>query len=201
MTIASLQVSVSWNNVIRTLETGEVCEYPGKFTAYMRERYPRPAVYRWSVHPVEPGRSQQVYIGEADDLLVRIQRVLTPAKVAKPSDTNGRLKRIFDEQIAAGRHVSLSVLDFSPFELNGALFAADRLSHQYLRRALENICLCMAETEGKELLNKKVEPLGRAKRKKIQEWLKLNPRQTSELLKKAEEMRDTPGRALPSIRG
>jgi len=189
VSILSFQIFLEWSNVILKSETGQVYEYPGKFTRYMQDQYCRPAVYKWSVHPVEFGKPQPVYIGEANNLLLRIQRVLTPARAAKRGDTNARLKKVFDEHISSGRHVSLAVLNVQSFEIDGALFSADRLGHQYVRRALENICLCVAEAGGQDLLNRKIEPVDRV----IKEIQKLTPKQRTEILRVAKEMQGSKG--------
>lgn len=153
MSIPGLPINLHWNNVITDVRTGRTYHYPGKFTLYMRESYSRPAVYKWFVHSVESGKGEEAYIGEAEDLVRRIQRVLTPSKTPKPGNTNAKLKSTFDQTVASGRFVSLAILDFSPFEFGGVVFAPHSLSNQYRRRMMENLCLCDAEARGQKLIN------------------------------------------------
>ncbi|HVB33646.1 MAG TPA: hypothetical protein VNJ52_04625 [Patescibacteria group bacterium] len=183
MTIANFDLKLVWNNVILVQATGRVYEYAEKFTPYIPERYARPAVYKWFVHPAEAGKQEQVYIGEAESLIMRVQRGLTPAKTAKRGDTNARLKAIFDCHLAAHRHVSLATLDFSPFELGGVLFTNDHLSNVYVRRTLENLSLCDAEAKGQELLNKAVENPGQL----VQKFRELPPHQQRMALRRASD--------------
>jgi len=143
-------------------EDGTAYRYPAMFSRYLREHYSVPAVYRWRVLQVQPGERETVYIGEAEDLIRRIQRVRTPARGSKGGETNRRLKQIFDEKISSGRTVVLDVADFEPFEINGVSFSSNELEDRFKRRALENLVLCFAQAEKQEILNKVVDPVRKA---------------------------------------
>jgi len=67
---------------------------------------------------------------------------------------NLRLKARFDEEIAAGSQVSLDVLQFEAFALNGVEFIAGQLSNPFLRKVLENLFLCERLPSCCELLNR-----------------------------------------------
>lgn len=158
MSIARLPINLGWKNVIVDRATGQTYEYPAKFTPSMRRKHDRPAIYRWFVHSLRSDKPEQIYIGEAEDLIRRIQGVLTPGRTAPRYSTNKRLKSIFDSRVEEGLRVALAVLDFSPFELEGVVSKPDSLSSTYMRRTLENLCLSVAAATGTELLNATLEP-------------------------------------------
>ena len=157
MNLNSMKIHIQWRSMME--ENGAAYQYPARFSRYLRERYSVPAIYRWRVQEAQPDERKTVYIGEAEDLIRRIQRVRTPSK---RWDTNKRLKQIFDGKISAGRTVILDVADFEPFELNGVSFSSKELGDQFKRKALENLILCFAQAEGQELLNKQVDPVQKA---------------------------------------
>ena len=152
-----LKIYVQWRSMMEQNETPY--NYPAKFSRYLRERYSVPAVYRWRVLELQPGERKTVYIGEAEDLIRRIQRVRTPSKKSKRGETNKRLKQIFDEKISSGRTIVLDIADFDSFEMNGVSFSPEELEDQFKRKALENLILCFAQAEGQEILNKVVDPV------------------------------------------
>src|SRR5258708_7300999 len=97
MNIPSVMTYVSWRSPVLS-ENGRGYEFPDRFTSYFRQKYSVPSVYRWRIHPAaEVGKREDVYIGEAEDLVSRIQRVLTPSQSAKGGETNRRLNKIFSE--------------------------------------------------------------------------------------------------------
>jgi hypothetical protein len=97
-----------------------------------------------------------VYIGEASDLHRRVQRVLTPSKSGKKSDTNFRLHQLFEQASAAGSRVLLETASFDGFVINGIPFSPSTISNEFVRCAIESVLVRLNEQnkEGQKLLNK-----------------------------------------------
>lgn len=113
----------------------------------------------------EGEQKEPIYIGEAEELPRRIQRVRTPSKKAKDSDTNKRLHQIFQRYLTEGRVIVIDLADIDPFEVNGVRFGRDDLGDRFKRRAIENILLALAQkSDGFEVLNAVVDPLDKAER-------------------------------------
>jgi hypothetical protein len=163
MTIPSFVTHFQWRAVL-IAENGSGYEFPSKLTPFLRGRYSIPIVYRWRVHPGDQGKPEELYIGEAEDLARRIQRVLTPGADGKKKSTNARLREQLDMRRADGKHVYLDYLDFAPFELNDVLFTKELLREVFLRRAMENLSLYLAQVAGHELLNFRVDHVEKVSR-------------------------------------
>jgi len=171
-----ITVQVSWRTVV-TLENGQAYYFPQKFTRFMRDKYAIPAVYRWRVLRVQNGEPKEpIYIGESDDLIRRMQRVLTPSKSNKKGNTNRRLHDLLAKYIADGRIIVVDIADVTPFEMNGIRFGKDTLSDRFKRRALENILLVIAQKAEAQwnLLNVLYDPVEVATHK-ISKLMKKHP--------------------------
>ena len=177
--MGGFNISFQWRSAV-VRESGDAYNFPEKFTSYFREKYSVPVVYRWRVLKNQPGDKEPIYIGEAEELPRRIQRVRTPSKTAKDSDTNKRLHQIFQEFLSLGRKIVIDVGDIEPFEINGVRFGGDTMGNPFKRRAVENILLVLAQKSGEfELLNVVVDPVEEVWEK----LLKLPPHQLRELMK------------------
>jgi len=158
----SLTVFVHWRTAMASEE--QPYYFPDRFAAHFKDKYAISGVYRWRVLR-NPGEAKEmVYIGEAEDLIRRMQRVLTPSRKAKEGDTNRRLNEIFNRELAAGRKIVLDVADIEPFEINGVPFASGSMGDRFKRRALENLLLALAQASGQyDLLNVSVDPVEKAR--------------------------------------
>ena len=165
MAVPQLNIPIQWRAALANERPQRGYEYPEKLSDFFRSHYSGAAVYRWRIHPGQEGQREAVYVGEADNLAQRVQRVRTPAKTRKGGQTNLRLKKKFDEARRRGKHVFLDVADFEPFELNGALITRDYLDNKFKRCLMENLCICTLEKEGYELLNKRLEPTSTVERR------------------------------------
>jgi hypothetical protein len=180
MSASGLTLSVQWRTVL-VRDNGEPYYFPDKFTRFFHDSYSLPVVYRWRAMRGQPGDRESIYIGEAEELPRRIQRVRTPPTGAKDSNTNKRLHQIFQNYVRAGRRVVIDLADFEPFEVNGVRFDSDGLGDRFKRRALENLLLAI-EQESKEfeILNMVVDPLDKARTA----LSKLKPHEIREIVKK-----------------
>lgn len=178
--MGNFDISVQWRTAL-VKENGDAYYFPDKFTSYFRETYSVSAVYRWRVMRTSGEPKEPIYIGEAEDLVYRVQRVLSPHRNAKRGNTNERLNRIFREHLAHGKKIVLEVADIDPFEVNGVRFDRHGLGDRFKRRALENLLLAIAqESRGFELLNMVVDPLDRVERL----LKKLKPHEKREILRR-----------------
>lgn len=184
MTIQYFQIASQWRSVL-VEENGSGYEFPSKLTRFMHNKYNVPTVYQWRVHPGDQGKPEELYIGEAEDLARRIQRVLTPTRKEKKSDANARLRKELDGRRAIGKHVFLDCLDFAPFELNGILFERENMRDVFCRKAVENLCLYLAQSQRHPLLNRCVDPVEKVAR----ELAKLPPHVLREALAQAQRTR------------
>ena len=162
---SALNISFQWRSAV-VPENGEAYNFPGEFTRFFQARYCVPVVYRWRVLKKQPEEKEAVYIGEAEQLPRRIQRVLTPSKTAKDTNTNKRLHQMFQEFLSKGRKIVIEVADLDSFEVNGVRFGADTMGDTFKRRAVENILLALAQKSGEfELLNVVVDPVEEVRQK------------------------------------
>lgn len=169
MTVESFQIHFQWRAVLAA--DSQSYTFPARLTLSLRDKYSVPAVYRWRIHPGDQGKPEELYIGEAENLSRRIRHVLTPGAKTKKKNTNARLREQLDVRCRAGKRVFLDYLDFPPFQLNGALITADLLREGFLRKAIENLCLYLAQIQGHPLLNYRVDPVEKVARN----LLKLSP--------------------------
>lgn len=164
MTTGNLSVLVQWRTAI-VVEAGPDKCFPRKFTRDFNQKYAVPGVYRWRVLRIPGEVKEPVYIGEAEDIANRIQRVLTPPRKTLKRNTNGRLNTILSKHVAAGRTVALDIADVDPFEINDIRFGREAMGDRFKRRMIENLMLVLAQkSEQFELLNMVVEPLERVDR-------------------------------------
>jgi hypothetical protein len=178
--LENINIDIQWRTAV-VEENGNAYNFPKPFPFYFCEKYAISAVYRWRVLREAGEPKEEIYIGEAEDLVQRIQRVRTPAKTGKTGNTNERLNKIFGERLSAGRIIVLEVADIQPFTVNGIRFDESAASDRFKRRALENLLLVIAQkNEQFTLLNTIVDPLSHAERL----IRKLKPHQVRELLRK-----------------
>jgi len=133
--MSQIAISCTWRTAV--CENSEAYYFPDKFTRHFKEKYSNPGVYRWRVVRSSGEPKETVYIGEAENIVRRIQRVLTPSRKPKKGDTNSRLNKIFLDRVAAGKRVVLDIADVDPFEINGIRFGRDTLGDRFQRCAIE----------------------------------------------------------------
>jgi len=184
---SSFTLYVQWRPVMAR-EDKAYC-FPEKFTASMKNTYRVSAVYRWRVMQKEAGDKEQIYVGEGEDLLQRIQRVLTPPRDAKKGNTNRRLHDLFLKYVASGRTITLEVADVDPFEIAApdpgrsyeVRLGRDTMGDRFKRRAIENLLIALTQkAEHVELLNIFIDPVEKAR----EALSRLPPRVIRELAKK-----------------
>jgi len=173
------KIFIQWATAL-VQENGDAYYFPGKFTPYFRRMYSVPAVYRWRVMKRQPSEKETIYIGEAEELARRMQRVLTPSATAKDSDTNRRLHGFF-RNCLANQKIVIDVARIEPFEINGVRFDQQSVGDRFKRRALENLALSFAQASGEfELLNMVIDPLDKARETLFRQ---LKPHQVREVLR------------------
>jgi len=176
--VSGFNISVQWRTAL-VQENGAPYFFPDKFTKFFRKKYSLSGVYRWRVLKNQPGEKEPIYIGEAEQLPRRIQRVCTPSKTAKDTDTNKRLHTMFQKYLSEGRKIAFDVGDVEPFEINGMRFGGDTMHDTFKRRAVENILLALAQKSGEyELLNVFVDWVADA----VEKLSKLPPHELKKLL-------------------
>ena len=178
--MSDIQLIVQWRTAL-VQENGEAYYFPNRMPLYFRDKYAVSTVYRWRIMRVQGEPKETIYIGEAEDLVQRIQRVLTPPKNGERASTNQRLNKIFHEYLLTGRKIVLDVADIQEFTVNGIRFDTSSMRDRFKRRTLENLLLVLAQhSEQFELLNIVVEPLAKAERL----LKRLKPHQLREILRK-----------------
>jgi len=144
---------------------GEPYQFRDAFTGFFRDKYSVPGVYRWRVMRTSTNTKEPIYIGEAEDVVRRIQRVRTPSRKAKEVDTNKRLNALFHSYLSAGNIIFLEIVDVESFELNGVRFGRDTMGDRFKRRMTENLLLAIEQKSGAyELLNITIDPVQKARK-------------------------------------
>ncbi len=128
---------------------GQPYRFPQKTTKFLRQRYQGPAVYCWRVD--RPGLRSVVYVGETDCVLRRLRGVLWPSN--KGAETNQRLGRLFRSLLVPGAQITLELLEFEAFIVNGYKVTMERLRNPYLRKLLEDIAIVTEARLGSIVLN------------------------------------------------
>jgi hypothetical protein len=135
-----LDINFQWINV--QISLGYNYQYPNSLSAYMKENYCRPAVYRWIVWKPTVGFNA-IYVGETEDLARRITHCLVPGKRQL---TNLRLKAYFDNALTTNELIELQTLQFEQFQINKVTFSMSLLGHAHVRRMLENLVLVVSHS-------------------------------------------------------
>jgi len=162
---ARLAVDYKWVAVERL--PGEPYLFPHKTTEHMKNRYSKPAIYRWGLYSASDKRSS-IYVGETENLFKRVGGYLHPG----PSQqTNLRLNVDFHSVVEQGRTVSLDQLDFSPFRINAVMMSPENLHDSFRRRMMEAFLiadfLASDECVYCSLMNVKTNPIERSIRRAI----------------------------------
>ena len=177
--VNEFNISVEWRTAI--VVEPAAGHFPRRFAGDFRQKYAVPGVYRWRVLRIPGEPREPIYIGEAEDIANRVQRVLTPPRRTSKNNTNARLNTIFTNHVTARRTVALDIADVEPFEISGIRFGRDEMGDRFKRRMVENLMLVIAEKSGHfELLNIVVEPLD-----KIQRFIRtLKPHEKREIMRR-----------------
>jgi hypothetical protein len=123
--------------------------FPEKITRSMRALYDGPAVYCWSVD--WPGRAPARYVGETENMIRRLRAFLQPGPTR---ETNWRLKQYLKAARARRVNVTLEVLRFEPFVVNGFKVTMRALTNPHVRRLLENLVILTEMQAWAEVLNR-----------------------------------------------
>ncbi len=168
----SIDVGLSW----RILESGpgKPWSFPGAVSPYMKKHYRGPAIYRWAVTLPGEDEPRLIYIGEAEDLSRRLGDVLRSRRVTSKPTTSARLNAKFTEEVSHGNTVTVAKAEFQDFSFNGVTFSQQNwsLSHKFKRCALENLFLSACLGWGERLLNMRIGPRERLRKKSIADGLK-----------------------------
>jgi len=158
---------------------GQPYRFPQKTTKFLRRRYVGPAVYCWRVD--RPGMRSVVYVGETDCVLRRLRGVLWPSY--KGAETNLRLGRLFRGLMGPGVQITLELLEFEPFVVNGYEVTMERLRNPYLRKLVENIAIVTEAQLGSIVLNAGRELVTREKARLVPLVASLEPAERQRFLK------------------
>lgn len=144
-------LNYTWRPVL-TDRRGEKYFFPGKITAFMKENYKYPSVYRWRIFSDNQDTSDTVYIGEAQELCPkRIMHILNPGAEQM---TNIRLKKIFEKFLQEGKKVGLEILSFDYLKIGDVKFTQEALKNKLLRSLLETLMIIESQKAGLKILNK-----------------------------------------------
>jgi hypothetical protein len=142
------QLDIRWESV--ETSPGVAYRFPDPITQFLRERWTRPAVYRWSVHEPASGQVRLYYVGESARFVRRLRSYLHPGPRQR---TALRLHARFNEELQRGRRVELEVLQFDQIEVAGEVFEPHDLRGTSVRRLLENLLIVRHQRAGDILLN------------------------------------------------
>lgn len=123
--------------------------FPEKTTKYLHRRYTGPAVYCWRID--RRGMRTVVYVGETDNVLRRLRGLLWPSK--KGELNNLRMGELFRALLTPGAQITLELLQFEPFAVNGYEITVHRMRNPYLRKLVESIAIVTEARLGSFVLN------------------------------------------------
>ncbi len=142
---------------------GMLYRYPQTISEYMKEKYACLAVYRWAVYRGDGHEPYMVYVGEAENLVRRLQDYLRGTK-----PTAKRIKSRLDLVLEKGSRIEIHCLEFQPFHLlidkardEHELIALHRLSNLFVRKMMENIGVLLHDARYCKILNKAPNPMER----------------------------------------
>jgi hypothetical protein len=140
----AIATNFDWKPVVN--RKAEPYLYPNDLSTLSRDLNSRPAIYRWSLGP-QDGRNEFL-VGETENLYRRIGHYLK-----HKSGAHVEFRNSFDKARNSGREVSLQILKFEPFNINGIIFSLDRLHDPFVRLVLENLCCLQVLEDGSRLVN------------------------------------------------
>jgi hypothetical protein len=150
MTELNIKLDFNWEKVLSS--QNEPYTFPNDLSDYMKKRYNLPAIYRWLVYHGD--KLESVYIGEAEILCPRrIYHYLHPG----PSQmTNIRINELFTQLVNEGRKITLEILVFKEFVLDGKAVSISDLYKKTVRVFLEHLMMVHHENSGVMSLNKAI---------------------------------------------
>jgi hypothetical protein len=145
--IIEFKMAFEWEVVLSSDQDEYI--FPNSITAYMKQKYRKPVIYRWII---DRGQGERCYyIGEAIRFCPdRLSSYLFPG----PSQqTNIRLNRIFQEGIKNGASLRLEILRMSGAFVNDLDLEEKDLARQDIRRLIEKLLVTLYRNQGLDLLN------------------------------------------------
>lgn len=117
----------------------------------MKQRYKKPAIYRWIVAHADNEANTQMYIGETKRLCPdRLSGYIIPGPTQQ---TNLRLNKFFHECLMQDSTVQLEILRINGSFTPDLSFTDTDLSSQDIRRLLEKLLMVLYRNQGVELIN------------------------------------------------
>jgi hypothetical protein len=165
-------IDYQWNPV--ESEEGVPFVWGSRISAYMKENYSNPGVYRWSIWKGK--RPGAVYIGEAEKVARRIGQYLSPGS---RDSTDHRIHDSLEKQFQKGLKIQLEILLIENTSLNSIRIANENLNDTFLRRLIENFVIADTDTTQCALMNCVLNPIER----RIHKAKKMN--QFDEILRQA----------------
>jgi hypothetical protein len=147
--------------------------YQGLLEGYIHASSEVPAVYRWALFRGAEN-PYSIYVGETENLRRRLRSYLRPGKRQK---TNVRLRTLFESELKNGFKLELHLIRIVPFQMNDVLVSNYALHNPYVRGMVENFVLANHQDPNCEILNLKMNPIERRKRKAVDLLDKLTPEQ------------------------
>lgn len=145
--IIELKVAFEWETVLSSDEIYYV--FPGPITDFMKEKYKKPVIYRWTIE--FEGNEKTFYVGETLRFCPnRLNGYLAPGS---DQHTNIRLSNLFHESIRNGANLKLEILKMSGAFVNDLDLQEKDLEKQDIRRLIEKLLISLYRNQGLNLLN------------------------------------------------
>ena len=144
----AVNFAFEWEPVYQEKNTQYV--FPNSITAFMKENYRKPTIYRWTIERGEDEDST-FYIGEAVRLCPdRLLGYLSPGPTQQ---TNIRLNQLFYESMNNGATIKFEILKFTGSFINDLRLGEKDLARQDIRRLIERLLVTLYRSQGLDLLN------------------------------------------------
>ncbi len=139
---------------------GRTYEYPMKRSGF-QVSYSKPGVYRWLLEPPSPKYRTEVYIGETENLAER---------------RNKKLSRHLAQRKKEGYRISYQFLHVGSIQVNQSR-AETNFHNPFIRKAVENLLLAEIDPTEFIVLNSRLTPIERRKKRAEREYAKLPHRE------------------------
>lgn len=131
-------------------QLGTSYSFPDLTSKHLKGNWGGPAVYRWLVHRHKPGDINRLYIGETHLLPSRIDGYRNPGRTQQ---TNIRINKEFNEYLIRGSKITLDVLDFESFDIDGTPLSLIDLNDKWVRCMLQDMFIVHFSRSGYIVLN------------------------------------------------
>jgi hypothetical protein len=153
MPVLHIDIEHEWEPV--ELSPGKVYVYPKEASETIRERWSKPALYRWNIYEASPGDLRTYSYGETANLSNRIYQYRNPTR---EQATQSKVKVRLTDAITSGKVARLEWLKVQGFKIGDLSLSSNDLSDPSVRKLIEQILIFNASRTNDVVWNTLKEP-------------------------------------------